>query len=83
MVKQIVCFYELMHIGRLLSVDLEVTMKVSSTYLLEIHWAYSGGQDMRACCSRFSMYRLAMTADTGFPMAAPSSCSCDFPLYVK
>ena len=32
---------------------------------------YSGGQDLRACCSKFSINRLTMTVETGLPMALP------------
>ena len=59
----------------LLTVDPVVTMKESSTYLFHIPGTYSGGHDLRACCSKFSINRLVMTAETGLPMATPSSCS--------
>ena len=32
------------------------------------------GHDLRACCSKFSINRLAMIAETGLSKATPSSC---------
>ena len=60
--------------GRLLTVDLVVTMKVSSTFLLHIRGTYSGRHDPRAHCSEFSIDRLVMIVETGLPMATRSSC---------
>ncbi len=47
--------------------------KVSSTYLF--HNTGLTGADFKASSSKNSMYKLATTAETGEPMAAPSTCS--------
>ena len=38
---------------------------------------------MRACCPNLFMYGLAITTETGLPMAATPSCSEKCPLYVR
>ena len=63
--------------------DLVVTMDVSSTYHFQIRGTYYGGHDLMACCSKFTIYRLAMIAETALHMAATSSCSWKFPLYIE
>ncbi len=54
--------------------------KVSSTYLF--HKIGLTGAEFKASSSKNYMYKLATTAETG-PMAAPSTCSQQFPLYLK
>ena len=55
------------------SIPLHFMQHVSSTY----HFQNLGleGTNSRASSSKNSMYRLATTAETGEPMAAPSLCS--------
>ena len=74
MVKLVSCC-EFMCKRRLLTVDLVVTMMVSPTYLSQIRRTYTGGQDLRPYFSKFSINRLTMIAETGLPVATPSSCS--------
>ena len=51
--------------------------KVSSTYL---HLNLGGwGAVLKAFCSKYSMYRFATIGLTGEPMAAPSTCSKNWP----
>ena len=68
MVKWIVCCCEFMCKRSLLTVDLVVTMKVSSMYLFQIRGTYSGGHDLRSCYSKFSNISLAMIAKLDFPV---------------
>ena len=82
MVKRMVCCCVFKYIGKLWSLDPAVTMKVSSTHPFQIREKYYAEQDLRAC-SKYSMHRLTLTAQTELPMAAPSSYSYKFPLYVE